>query len=231
MDATRRFFYGPSPEEQRRKCNALVRSNARKLDRDLANLKALESKTRTYILQANKRAQRNPSQAKQAATETRMFARELLRVRKHEQRVATSKATLESVGMQVKEAFAMRKIEGSIKNSVGIMKDVNALVKLPEISGTMRELSQELVKAGIIEEMVADSLPENEMLEGEDEEAETEVDKVLGEVLKDKVQTPAAQVPVEPVQPVEAQPAEEEEELGSEEMLAQMRGRLEALKS
>lgn len=133
--------------------------------------------------------------------------------------------------MQVKEAFAMRKIEGSIKNSVGIMKDVNTLVKLPEISGTMRELSQELVKAGIIEEMVGDSLPDNELLEGEEEEAETEVDKVLSEILKDKVQTPAAQVPTEPVGPVEAQPAEEEEELGSEEMLAQMRGRLEALKS
>jgi charged multivesicular body protein 3 len=131
--------------------------------------------------------------------------------------------------MQVNEAFAMRKIEGSIKNSVGIMKDVNMLVKLPEISGTMRELSQELVRAGIIEEMVGDSLPNEELLEGEDEEAETEVDKVLGEILKDRVQTP--QLPSEPVAPVEAQPAEEEEELGSEEMLEQMRGRLEALKS
>jgi charged multivesicular body protein 3 len=215
---------------QRRKCNQLVRSNARKLDREYATLKALEIKTRNYILQANKRAQRNPSQAKQAAQETRMFARELIRVRKHEQRVATSKATLDSVKMQVNEAFAVGKIQGSIKNSVGIMKDVNMLVKLPEISGTMRELSMELVKSGIIEEMVDDSLPNNELLEGEDEEAETEVDKVLGEILKDKVQTPAAQVPMEPVVPVEVQPAEEEE-LGSEEMLAQMRGRLEALKS
>ena len=160
----------------------------------------------------------------------RTFAREMVRVRKHEQRVATSKATLASVGMQVNEAFAMRKIEGSIKNSVGIMKDVNTLVKLPEISGTMRELSRELVQAGIIEEMVGDSLPNDELVEGEDDEAEAEVDKVLGEILKDRVQTPAAQVPVEPVEPIEAQP-EEEEEIGSEEMLAQMRGRLEALKS
>ena len=204
-----------------------MRSNTRKLDRDLANLKALESKTRNYILQASKRAQRNPAQAKQAAQETRIFARELIRVRKQEQRVATSKATLASVGMQVNEAFAMRKIEGSIKNSTGIMKDVNTLVKLPEISGTMRELSQELVKAGIIEEMVSDSLPDQE-LEGEDEEAEGEVDKVLSEVLKDKVQAPS--LPAEPTTPVEAQPVEEDE-VGSEEMLAQMRGRLEALKS
>ena len=215
---------------QKRKCNQLIRSNERKLDRELASLKALESKTRNYILQANKRAQRNPSQATQAAKETRIFAREMIRVRRHEQRVATSKATLSSVKMQVNETFAMRKIETSLKASTAIMKDVNTLVKLPEISGTMRELSQELVKAGIIEEMVGDSLPDSELLEGEDEEAESEVDKVLSEILKDKVQTPAAQLPEEPVGPVEAQP-EGEDEIGSEEMLAQMRGRLEALKS
>jgi charged multivesicular body protein 3 len=189
----------------------------------------LENKTRNLIVQASKRAQRNPSQSKQAAQETRIFARELLRVRKQTQRLTTSKATLQSVGMQVQEAFAMKKIEGSIKNSVGIMKDVNTLVKLPELTGTMRELSQELVKAGIIEEMVADSMPNQDLLEAEDEEAETEVDKILGEVLRDRVQTP--QLPTEPVGPVHAQPATEEEELDSEEMLAQMRGRLEALKS
>jgi charged multivesicular body protein 3 len=201
-----------------------MRSNTRKLDREIQNLKTLEVKTRNLIVQASKRAQRNPSQAKQASAETRIFARELLRVRKQEQRLTTSKATLNSVGMQVNEAFGMRKIEGSIKSSVGIMKDVNALVRLPELTGTMQELSMELVKAGIIEEMVEDSMPNDELLEGEDEEAESEVDKVLGEILKDKVQAPA--VPVD--QPTE--PAIEED-LDSEEMMAAMRGRLEALKS
>jgi len=230
MEGVRKFFYGPTPEEQKRKCNALVRQNMRKLDRDIQNLKAMETKTRNLILAASKRAQRNPSQAKQAQQETRIFAKELIRARKQSARLNTSKATLESVRLQVNEAFAMRKINASIKSSVGIMKDVNSLVRLPELTGTMRELSQELVKAGIIEEMVGDSMPNNELLEDEDEEAETEVDKILGEVLKDKVQAPGAQLPSEPIGPVEAQPAEEED-MDSEEMLAAMRGRLEALKS
>ncbi|EME40801.1 hypothetical protein DOTSEDRAFT_74382 [Dothistroma septosporum NZE10] len=229
MDGVRKFFYGPTPEEQRRKCNALVRQNNRKLERDMANLKALESKTRTLILSASKRAQRNPAQKDQALQETRIFARELLRVRKQRSRLATSQATLQSVRMQVDEAFAMRKIGDSIKNSTSIMKDVNMLVKLPELTGTMRELSQELVKAGIIEEMVGDSLPDSQLLEGEDEEAETEVDKVLGEILKDRTSVPGMQLPTEPVGAVEEQPGEED--VDSEEILAQMRGRLEALKS
>jgi charged multivesicular body protein 3 len=140
----------------------------------------------------------------------------------------TSKAQLQSVHMQVNEAFAVRKIEGSIKASTGIMKEVNTLVRLPELMGTMRELSQELVKAGIIEEMIGDSMPDNDLLEGEDEEAESEVDKILSEVLKDRLPPETAQR-VDEVD-VPSVPVEEEEE-DQEEMLAQMRGRLEALKS
>ena len=210
-----------------RKCNALIRANTRKLDRDLLQLKQLDHKTRQYILSASKRGQRNPSQAKQASLETRTFAKELIRIRKQSNRLATSKAQLQSVQMQVNEAFSVRKIEGSIKASTGIMKDVNSLVRLPELTGTMKELSQELMKAGIIEEMVGDSLPDDELLEGEDEEADAEVDKVLGEILQGKLG--AAKVDQKPV---EEEPAAEEEDLEEQEAtLEQMRGRLEALKS
>ena len=204
-----------------------MRQNVRKLDRDIQALKLTDAKTKNLILQSSKRAQRNPAMAKQANQDVRIFARELIRVRKQSSRLATSKAQLQSVQMQVNEAFSVRKIEGSIRASTGIMKDVNSLVRLPELTGTMRELSAELMKAGIIEEMVGDMLPDNELLEGEDEEAEEEVDKVLSDILKDKL--PAGKLSEDdlPSQPV----AVEEEEEDQAEMLAQMRGRLEALKS
>ena len=198
----------------------------RKLDRDIQGLKITEQKTKNLILQSSKRAQRNPSMAKQANQEVRIFARELIRVRKQSGRLQTSKAQLNSVQMQVNEAFSVRKIEGSIKASTGIMKDVNSLVRLPELTGTMRELSSELMKAGIIEEMVDDTLMDTEGLE-EDEEAEEEVDKVLSDILKDRL--PTSRAKGEEL-PSVAQPEEEEED-DQAEMLAQMRGRLEALKS
>lgn len=204
-----------------------MRQNVRKIDRDIQQLKATEQKTKNLIQQSSKRAQRNPAMAKQANQDVRIFARELIRVRKQNNRLMTSKAQLNSVQMQVNEAFSVRKIEGSIKASTGIMKDVNSLVRLPELTGTMRELSSELMKAGIIEEMLDDTLGENEMLEGEDEEAEEEVDKVLSEVLKDRLPPSKSQEQELPAAPQ----AEEEEEEDQAEMLAQMRGRLEALKS
>ncbi|KAI0997504.1 hypothetical protein K3495_g10684 [Podosphaera aphanis] len=228
METIKAVFYGPDPQAQVRKCNQLIRKNTRKLDRDITVIKLAENKAKTLIIAANRRAQRNPVQAKQAEKDIRIFARELIRLRKQASRLATSKAQLSSVSMQVSEAFAVRKIEGSIRRSVGIMKDVNSLIRLPELTGTMQELSQELVKAGIIEEMVGDSLPEN--FEDDEEEAETEVDKVLGEILADKI----GKVAPTPSTPTTAKPApivEEEEEDDADVMLDQMRGRLEALKS
>jgi len=228
MESIKSVFFKPDPQAQVRKCNQLIRANTRKLDRDIAQLKAVENKTKDLIRQASRRAQRNPSQAKQANAETRTFARELIRTRKTTSRLITSRAQLQSVSMQVQEAFAVRKIEGSIRASTGIMKDVNSLVRLPELMGTMQELTRELTKAGIIEEMTQDMMPTTLEDEEDEEEAESEVDKVLGEILKGKMEKAGA-TPVEaaPVQPVEV----EEEEEDPEEMLSQMRGRLEALKS
>ncbi|KAL6834530.1 Snf7 domain-containing protein [Trichoderma camerunense] len=215
--------------QQMRKCNALLRANVRKLDRDIAQVKQVEIKTKNLIVQADKRAQRDPTRAKQAQKEVRDFARELVRARKTSARLVTSKAQLNSVQMQVNEAFAVRKIEGSIRASVGIMKDVNTLIRLPELSGTMRELSVELMKAGIIEEMIDESLPEDMDMLGEDEEAEGEIEKILGEVLKDKKEPslPAAPIP----EPEKLAAEEEEDEEDAEAMMDQMRNRLDALRS
>ncbi|OKL57550.1 hypothetical protein UA08_07135 [Talaromyces atroroseus] len=228
MEAIKAVFFGPDPQVQMRKCNQLIRQNTRQLDRDIANLKSLDSKTRQLILNASRRAQRNPSQAKQATAETKTYARELLRIRKQSARLNTSRAQLQSVQMQVNEAFSVRKIQGSLKKSAGIMKDVNTLVRLPELNSTMRQLSTELVRAGIIEEVVDDALPNDELLEDELEEADSEVDKVLHEILQGKL---SKVEPIRPEIPVEEAPTPEEEFEEQEATLEQMRGRLEALKS
>lgn len=210
----------------------ILRQNMRKLDRDIAQVKQVETKTKNLILNADRRAQKDPTRARQAQKDVRDFARELIRTRKTSARLVTSKAQLQSVQMQVNEAFAVRKIEGSIRASVGIMKDVNALVRLPELAGTMRELSVELMKAGVIEEMVEDTLPQDDGLLEEDEEAEGEVDKVLGEILKGKMEKTGTMPAVPPQQVEEPQPAvEEEDEEDMEATMDQMRNRLEALRS
>jgi charged multivesicular body protein 3 len=127
--------------------------------------------------------------------------------------------------MQVNEAFSVRKIEGSIRASTSVMKDVNSLIRLPELTGTMRELSQELMKAGIIEEMVEDSLLVDEELDL-DEEVEGEVDKVLSDILAGRMQK-TGEVPSVPLTELEPEP----EPLADDAGLEDMRQRLAILKS
>ncbi len=208
----------------------------RKLERDIAQVKRVEIQTKNLIVQADRRAARDPHRAKQAQKEVRDFARELIRARRTSGRLVTAKAQLSSVQMQVSEAFAVRRIEGSIRASVGIMRDVNTLIRLPELAGTMRELSVVLMRAGVIDEMVGETLPDGEDALVEDE-AEEEVDKVLGEILKDRMDKtgklpaapPAVAVPAEEEPEKVAEEADDEEE--TEAMMDQMRNRLEALRS
>ncbi|KAF8252633.1 Snf7-domain-containing protein [Wilcoxina mikolae CBS 423.85] len=217
MESIKAMFWKPDPATQLRKCNQLIRKNTRELDRHIKSLKTLEIKTRNLIIQSSKSKHNTPAQ-------TRMLAVELIRIRRQSTRLATSQAQLQSVMMQVSEAFSVRKIEGSIKASTSVMKDVNSLVRLPELTGTMRELSMELVKAGIIEEMIDDSLPNGEI--DEDEEVEGEVDKVLNEIMAGKMQR-TGEVPNVPLTEPESEPDQLTDDAGLEDM----RQRLAILKS
>lgn len=78
---------------------------------------------------------------------------------------------------------AQAKVMKHMQKSTQIMHLMNGLVKLPEISQTMQNLSKEMVKAGVIEELVDDAMGEDE--EEMEEEGQEEVDKVLAEITTD----------------------------------------------
>lgn len=176
------------------------------------------------------RAKSNPAGAKGTQMELRIATKTYIDVKKRRERLETSTAQLESVHRQVMHAFSVRKIENSMKVSTGIMRDVNALVKLPELTKVMNQMSQELMKAGIIEEMTEDSMPDMDL--AEDEETEEELAKVLGDILKEdgnKLLNPGQveTTPNLPAAPSHLQEEYEDPDLDTEDM----QRRLEALKS
>jgi charged multivesicular body protein 3 len=134
------------------------------------------------------------------------------------------------------DRLATYKISGILKQSTGVMRDVNSLVKIPELNRDMRQFSMELTKvyqhgagmrliqAGIIGEMMDDTM---EMLDEPDleEEADAEVDTILAEItggiLGKAGKAPEVAMPSEEV--VEEEPAQAN--------LDEMRGRLETLRS
>ncbi|KAJ9052704.1 Vacuolar protein-sorting-associated protein 24 [Entomophthora muscae] len=166
------FFRQPTPEELFKKWRTSIRGQERTIDRQIRGIEAEERKVKLSIKQV---AKRNDVKS------CRILAKEIVRSRKHKERLHTSKAQLNSVMMQLQHQTAMAKMAGSLQKSAEVMKLVNKLIKLPEISAAMMEMSKELTKIGIIEEMMEDTL---EGLDPEDleDDAEEEVSKVLFEI-------------------------------------------------
>jgi charged multivesicular body protein 3 len=93
----------------------------------------------------------------------RILAREVVLSNKQKDRLSVSKARLGSIGTQLSQQIgivslfipneslipfrtAMAKVSGSLQKSTEIMRLSNSLIRLPQISQTMREMSMEMTK-------------------------------------------------------------------------------------
>ncbi|KDQ12727.1 hypothetical protein BOTBODRAFT_67194 [Botryobasidium botryosum FD-172 SS1] len=172
MKSINRFFYGPSPEEKVKAWQQQLKTESRQLDREINHLATATEKARKSVKQLA---------AKGDTKSAKILAKEVVRSNKQKDRLHMSKARLNSIGMQLNQQLAMAKVTGSLQKSTEIMKLSNSLIKLPQISAVMRQMSLEMTKAGIMEEMLEDTL---EVLDDEEleEEADEEVDKVLWEL-------------------------------------------------
>eukprot|EP00128_Syssomonas_multiformis_P001412 Colp12_sorted_trinity150504_noHs@29865 len=202
------FGKSKTPQEQVREWKTKLRSEERALERQILSIDREEKKLQVSIKQAAKKGDQDVC---------KILAKELVHSRKAKSKLYTSKAQINSVSLQMQNQLATAKISGAIAKSTEVMKAMNKLVKVPEIAAAMQELSKEMMKAGIIEEMVEDALDQDDAeLE---EAADEEVNKVLFE-LTNGILGQAGEVGADL----------EEEKAGKEEDVEDIRARLEALK-
>lgn len=223
-------IWGPDPKEQHRKIKASLRKNGRQIDRNINELQALQRKTKELIKRS---AKQNDLKA------VRVYAKELYQINKQYTRMYTSKAQLDSITMKVEEAYKMKNLTNSMSVSTGIMKEMNSLVRLPQLQTTVIELEKELMKAGIMTEMVDDTFENLDMNEEDEmnEEVEEQTNKIIEEYTSKKFATinnvPTIQLPTK--QTVNNKEDEEipgdkvDEE--ADKMIADMRERLKALQA
>ncbi|XP_018426963.1 PREDICTED: charged multivesicular body protein 3 isoform X2 [Nanorana parkeri] len=117
-----------------------------------------------------------------------------------------------------------------VQSKRAVMKAMQNLVKIPEIQATMRELSKEMLKAGIIEEMLEDTFEGMEDQDEMEEAAEMEIDKILFEITAGalgKAPSKVTDALPEPEPELEGATAASDEE----EDLEAMQSRLAALRS
>lgn len=160
-----------------------------------------------------------------------ILAKEVIRARKAVNRIHASKAQLNSVMMSMNHQLATLKLAGSLQRSTEVMKSMQQLIKIPEVAQTMRDLSKEMMRAGIIEEMLDDTMEGLDDQEELEEEAQEEVDKVLWELT-------AGTLGKAPTAVTESLPSEDIEVAGpstvvdeEEDDVSKMQERLQALRS
>lgn len=216
--AIQRFFGKKTPDELVKKWRQEIRSQQRQIQRQIQAIDTEEAKVKRSIKQVAKKGD---------TKNCKMLAKELIRSRRHKDRLYTSKAQMNSIIMQLEHQLATLKVAGSLQKSAEVMKLVNQLARLPEMSQAMQQMSMEMTKAGIMEEMIGDTM---DMMDDDDieEAADEEVNNVLFQITDGMLGEAGSVGPALVPKPAVEEEEEEEEEEGPE--LDMMQKRLQALK-
>jgi len=213
------FGKTPEPKEQVSEWCKKLRKESNQIDRQINGIRREEAKVTKSLKDAAKKGDKDVC---------KILAKEVVHSRKTVNKLYCAKANINSVQMQMKGQLATIKVAGSMQKSAEVMKTMQQLVKLPEIQKTMMEMSKEMMKAGIIEEMMEDTMESITDADDMEEEANEEIDKVLYELTAGKLgEAPAAVKDTLPAPVAEPEVADEE----SEDDMEEMQNRLQALRS
>mmetsp|Transcript_79360 Transcript_79360/g.97068 ORF Transcript_79360/g.97068 Transcript_79360/m.97068 type:complete len:127 (+) Transcript_79360:1-381(+) len=91
---------------------------------------------------------------------------------------------MQSAAAELETTAATMRLSDSMSKSTEVMKQMNSLVRIPEMEESITSMKKEMMRAGLIEEMLDEGMEEMDGPELE-EEAEAEVDKVLEDLAVD----------------------------------------------
>ncbi|XP_069695765.1 charged multivesicular body protein 3 isoform X2 [Periplaneta americana] len=210
-----------NPKDMVNEWSHKIRKEGYQLDRQIRAIQREEEKVKRSLKEAAKKGDKGVCT---------ILAKEVIRARKAIGKIHTSKAHLNSIQLQMKNQLATLRVAGALQKSTEVMQAMQSLVRIPEVAATMRDLSREMMRAGIIEEMLEETMDTLEDQDELEEEAQEEVDKVLWELTEGQLgQAPAAVTDSLPAGVAEAAGASAV--LEDEEELEDMQSRLQALRS
>ena len=208
----------PDPRKRVREMSSALRKEQRVLDRQIRNIEREENKVKMTLKQAAKKGDK---------TTAGILAKEIVHSRKAKNRIYASKAQINSVDLTLKNQAAMARVSGAFEKSTEVMKAMQALVKVSEVRDSMMNLQKEMMKMGIVDEMLDDTFSALDEGEEMEDAAQSEIDKVLYEITAGALGgIPDSE---DHELPNVAPPEEEEEEEDLED--ESMQQRLEALRS
>jgi charged multivesicular body protein 3 len=148
----------------------------------------------------------------------RTLAKELVRSRKTTERLHSSKAQINSCIMELNTNMATIRVTGALGQSASLLTAMNSLMAVPELQSSLKSMSREMQRAGMIESMVDDTMEDAFGVEGEEELVDSEVQRVIDELTVNQLSqmgsvasTPLPARAQAATAAVHAQPQEEEE--------------------
>ncbi|THD21756.1 Charged multivesicular body protein 3 [Fasciola hepatica] len=168
------LFHKKDPREQMRKITSSVRRQKYAIQRETNQLMAQRKRLEADI---KKRANEN------RLDEAKILARELIAQRKAIKQLYMASSQLDTIVSELQIQTAMGKMAGCMKQSTTLMKAMSQLVKIPQLQNTMRDLSKEMAKMGLMQEMMEETM-DSALGDEQDmgEAIDAEVNRIIGEL-------------------------------------------------
>lgn len=166
----------PTVKEQVRSWQSQLRKEQRGVDRQVRDIERTRKGIEKSIREAAKRGD---------VQSCKILAKETVHAKRAVSRLYTNKYNLNSISLKLGEQLATVTSVGHLEKSGAVMEAMGAVMNQAEMAKNLGAMSREMMKAGVIEEMVADSM--EGIMDDDDIEEETdeELSKVLAEVAGD----------------------------------------------
>jgi len=150
----------------------------RELDRGLLQNDMGQKKAETELKKAIKE-----SKDKSILT---IYAKQVAQTRKQKARILNNKAKLQGLIFSIDTMFANMKMTKVLGDTSGLVKQINGLMNVKEMTGTMKDIQKSMMQFGLMNDMVDDVM---ESMDGDEVDMEdTDLDKII-----DSVQHPEKQ--------------------------------------
>ena len=169
-------IFGPKKtmKERSREWQRELKKEQRGIQRMIRNIEREENKVKKKIKEV----------AKKTSDKGMLLpmAKQLVQTKNEKKRLHMAIANIGSCALTLKHQFATMKVTKAISTSSDVMKVMNSLIKVPELQKTLRSMSQEMYKSGVIEEMTDDAFSAMDP-EDLEEQANEQIGGVLEEIL------------------------------------------------
>lgn len=162
----------------------------------------------------------------------RLLAKEIVASRRTVARLHENKAQMNSVSMMLTEQLATVRSVGHLEKSTEVLAAMNGLVRNADVRDSMREMSKEMAKSGLIEELVNDALEDINGVDDLEAETDVEVNKILAEIAGETAVTmPGAERARVAPKAVAAEPEPSRAESARDAPVDDLQARLDAIRA